>query len=150
MSAALDPAQMVSTYEIRADFEDLIKVAAWLEGLAEADGWPDRMRFGLDLSVEEALTNVISYGFEGIDHPPRIRLEYFRLDGGQVAVRIVDNGVAFNPITVGPPHVPTSIADARVGGHGVQLMRHFLADLSYERVADENRFTLVADPKKGP
>ena len=65
-------------------------------------------------------------------------------------MRIVDNGLAFDPISVGPPHVPNSIEDARVGGHGVQLMRHFLADLSYERVEDENRFTLIADPKKGP
>lgn len=147
--SALEAAQLVSSCEIGADFEDLLKVAAWLEEQGERDGWPDRMRFGLDLSVEEALTNVISYGFEGVDHPPRIRVEYFRLADGHVAMRIIDNGLAFDPITVGPPHIPTSIADAKVGGHGVQLMRHFLADLIYERVDGENRFTLIADPHKG-
>ena len=149
MSATLATAQIVSTCEITADFDDLLKVAAWLAEMAERDGWPDRMRFGLDLSVEEAVTNVISYGFEGVDRPPQIRLEYYHLPAGQVAMRIIDNGRPFDPISVGPPHVPTSIEDARVGGHGVQLMRHFLADLAYERVGDENRFTLVADPQKG-
>ncbi|MGU3494990.1 ATP-binding protein [Xanthobacteraceae bacterium A53D] len=135
-----------ASIEVARTIEDLPRVADWLAETAERDGWTDRMRFGLDLSLEEALTNTISYGFEGLAHAPRIRVDYFRLPEGAVAVRIVDNGIAFDPLNVPEPEVPDSVDDARIGGHGVQLMRHFLADMAYERRDDENRFTLVAAP----
>lgn len=138
----------VASLNVEPVLESLPTVAEWLAERAETDGWPDRIRFGLDLSLEEALVNVISYGFEGIAHTPRIRLDYFHVPGGGFALRIVDNGVAFDPLSVGEPEAVASVDDARIGGHGVQLMRHFLSDLSYERVGDENRFTLIADPGK--
>ncbi len=149
MSAPLGAADPTSTIALGAQLEDLPKVADWLAELAEAEGWPARVRFGLDLSLEEALTNVISYGFAAATVPPRIRVDYFRLPAERVALRIIDNGLPFDPMSVAEPEIPASIEDARIGGHGVQLMRHFLADLSYERVGDENRFTLVADLNKG-
>ncbi|GGF89290.1 hypothetical protein GCM10007301_56520 [Azorhizobium oxalatiphilum] len=132
--------------DVDASIEDLPRVAEWLAGLAERDGWTDRMRFGLDLSLEEALTNVISYGFEGLPQAPRIRVDYFRLPEGHAGLRIVDNGIAFDPLSVAEPEVAESVDSARIGGHGVQLMRHFLTDLAYERAGDVNLFTLVAAP----
>ncbi|BAF90213.1 MULTISPECIES: ATP-binding protein [Azorhizobium] len=143
-----DGAVEVASLAVEASLEELPRVAEWLAERAEADNWPDRIRFGLDLSLEEALVNVISYGFEGLDHPPRIRLDYFHLPEGRFALRIVDNGVPFDPLSVGEPEAVASVDEARIGGHGVQLMRHFLSDLAYERVGEENRFLLVADPSK--
>ncbi|WP_029004087.1 ATP-binding protein [Azorhizobium doebereinerae] len=137
-----------ASLDVAPSIDDLPRVSDWLNELAEQDGWPERMRFGLELSLEEALANVISYGFEGLAHPPRIRVDYFRLPADRVALRIIDNGLAFDPLSVGEPEVAASVEEARIGGHGVQLMRHFLAGLDYERAGDENRFTLIADPHK--
>ena len=39
----------------------LSSALAWLEGLAERDGWPARTLFALTLCADEALTNLISY-----------------------------------------------------------------------------------------
>lgn len=135
---------LVSTIDVGARIDDITDATGWLGTLADEQGWPDATRFALELSLEEALTNVVSYGFAGIDRPPRIRIECWRLPEGRVAVRLIDNGVPFDPTSIAEPVVPDSIEDARIGGHGVQLMRHFLETLDYNREGEENRLTLVA------
>lgn len=134
---------MLSELRIDASIDEIGRATSWLGDLAEAGDWPQSARFGLELSLEEALTNVISYGFVGVDHAPDIRIECWRTPQDRIAVRIRDNGVPFDPTTLADPTVPASIEDAKIGGHGVQLMRNFLESLSYERADGENRLTLV-------
>ncbi|MFS8035417.1 ATP-binding protein [Xanthobacter sp. AM11] len=142
--AAPEPGMLVSTLDAGARIEDITEATSWLAAVADAEGWPDATRFALELSLEEALTNVVSYAFKGLDTVPRIRIECYRFPGGQVGVQLIDNGMPFDPTTVSEPVVPDSIEDAKIGGHGVQLMRNFLETLSYAREGGENRLTLVA------
>ncbi|MDQ0506283.1 ATP-binding protein [Xanthobacter agilis] len=138
---------LISALRVGADIESISQVTSWLADLAEREEWPMAMRFGLELSVEEALTNVISYGFDGIAHDPVIRLEVHRMAEGRVAVELIDNGAAFDPTTLAEPEAVDTIDAAKVGGHGVQLMRHFLESLTYRRQGEENHLTMVAVPR---
>ncbi len=138
---------LVSALQVGAELAAISDATAWLGALGAREGWPDALRFGLELSVEEALTNVISYGFAAVDHAPQIRLEVYRQPHGRVAVRLIDNGIAFDPTGLPEPDPAASIEEARIGGHGVQLMRHFLERLSYRRKGGKNELTLVAGPK---
>lgn len=135
---------LVSTLDVGARIEDITEATGWLGAVAEAEGWPDATRFALELSLEEALTNVVSYAFRDTEAPPRIRIECYHFPGGRVGVRLIDNGIPFDPTTIAEPVVPDSIEDAKIGGHGVQLMRHFLETLAYAREGGENHLTLVA------
>ena len=146
MTAAPAAGTLLSELRVGASIDAVADATAWLGDVAEAEGWPDAMRFGLELSLEEALTNVVSYGFSGVDHVPDIRVECWRMPEGRAAVRIRDNGVAFDPTVIPEPEVAASLEEAKIGGHGVQLMRHFLESFSYERASGENRLTLVAKP----
>lgn len=135
------------TLSIAVDVDEIAKVNEWLETLAERDELPANLLFGLQLSVEEALANVISHGFPDDRHRAVIRVEYQKIDGYRFLVRIIDNGVAFDPTAVVSPDIAESVEDAGIGGHGVRLMRHFLEAISYERKGDENHLLLVAGPK---
>ncbi|MDI4665234.1 ATP-binding protein [Xanthobacter autotrophicus] len=135
---------LISCLDVQARIDDITKATGWLGALAEAEAWPQATRFALELSLEEALTNVVSYGFRDSDAVPRIRIECHRLPEGRIAVRLIDNGVPFDPTTIAEPEVPASIEDARIGGHGIQLMRNFLESLAYAREGGENHLTLVA------
>lgn len=146
---ASDPAvgTLISELRVGADIDAIAEATSWLSTLAEEGGWPDAMRFGLELSLEEALTNVVMHGFKGLSHAPDIRIECYRMPNDRVAVRILDNGVAFDPTHLAEPDVPDSLEEAKIGGHGVQLMRNFLESLAYVRAGDQNQLTLVAAPK---
>jgi len=141
------PDTVLSTLPIVPSVDEIPKVAEWLDLLAEQDDWPPALGFGLNLSVEEALANVISHGFAHFDGAPRIRLEYLRMAQGQVAIRVVDNGRPFDPTAIRSPDMAESVEGAEIGGHGVRLMRHFLESISYARVGEENQLTLVSAAK---
>jgi serine/threonine-protein kinase RsbW len=124
---------------------------AWLEGQLEALDMPTRAAYGLTLSVDEALVNVMTHGF---DNPAsgqttleagqrQIQLHCTPRDG-HVMVQIHDNGPPFDPTLHAPADLADDIDETRIGGHGVRLMRHFLSELSYERQGEWNVLTLVS------
>lgn len=135
---------LVAVLHVGARIEDITEATGWLGAIAEEQEWPAATRFALELSLEEALTNVISYAFRDSHATPRIRIECYRFPQDRVGVRLIDNGVPFDPTTIAEPEVPDSIEDAKIGGHGVQLMRSFLETLAYAREGGENHLTLVA------
>ncbi|OYZ91101.1 MAG: hypothetical protein B7Y01_02245, partial [Xanthobacter sp. 17-67-6] len=101
MSTSLTPqAPIRASLTIDATIDAIADATEWLGTLAEAEDWPMALKFGLELSVEEALANVVSYAFEGVDAAPMIRLDLLELDGARIGVRIVDNGIPFDPTNV--------------------------------------------------
>ncbi|MEW6255164.1 MAG: ATP-binding protein [Pseudomonadota bacterium] len=146
MTNQLDP-EILSFIDIEAVVDEIAKVSIWMEELEQRDNWPVQIRFGLELSVEEALANVITHAFEGGAADPLIRVEYFRPSPESVGMRILDNGPAFDPTAVESPILAEDVDSARIGGHGVRLMRHFLSHIGYLRRDDLNQLTLVAGPK---
>ncbi len=122
----------------------LSSALAWLEGLAERDGWPARTLFALTLCADEALTNVIAYASAPAGAAAlQLRLECART-ADSVWLRIADNGAVFDPTAQESPQLAPSLEDARVGGHGLRLMRHYLRALHYQRQGDCNLLLLEA------
>lgn len=146
MAAPLAAGSPIASLAIGARIDDIARASAWLADLAAREGWPDPQRFALELSLEEALTNIVSYAFSEGGAEPEITVECRRLPGGHVELIVIDNGIAFDPTTIAEPEVASSLEEARIGGHGVQLMRHFLESLSYSREGGKNRLVLVAAP----
>ena len=128
----------------------LSSALAWLEGLAQRDGWPARTLFALTLCADEALTNLISYASAPAGGAPlQLRLECARSGSGSgsgdsVWLRIADNGAVFDPTAQASPALAASLDDARVGGHGLRLMRHYLHALHYQRQNERNTLVLEA------
>lgn len=116
----------------------------WLESLAEQQDWAPRTTFGLTLSLDEALTNVVSYAFDppGTTAAPAIHLAC-RTDDARIELELRDNGRPYDPTAGDPPPLVACLDEAEVGGHGVRLMRHYLDSLAYRRDNDWNCLTLV-------
>lgn len=131
--------------ELSVQSDAITQAMDWVDGLAERDAWPPKLRFGFSLSLDEALTNIVSYAFaDGYAAQPRLRLEYTR-EGKRLSVCVIDNGKAFDPTQLAAPTMALSLDDADIGGHGVSLMRHYLDELVYARSGDENQLTLVVN-----
>lgn len=126
---------------------------AWLESLAQQHQWPPHLAFKLRLCLDEALTNIVEYGFvnkPACTTPGQIAVSV-SAEGRRLALDIVDNGVAFDPTQGLPSALATSLDEARVGGHGLRLMQHYLEDIDYRRVNEQNhlRLTATQDPDAG-
>ncbi|WP_442593819.1 ATP-binding protein [Parapusillimonas sp. JC17] len=126
--------------------DTVTQALGWLETLAERLQWPPRLGFQLGLCLDEALTNVVLYGFQGRaksanDAEVRIVLAQ---RGADLLVDIIDNGTAFDPTRQEAPPLAASLEDADIGGHGLRLMRHYLQDIQYHRENGRNHLRMVA------
>ena len=134
------------TLDLVPDQNAVAAALQWLEGIAERDAWPPKLGFGLSLSLDEALTNIVDYAFDdpaAAVSPPAVTLLCRRDDTG-IALEITDNGRPHDPTKTPPPDLAATLDEAEIGGHGLRLMRHYLHDLRYARSGDRNRLTLVA------
>lgn len=125
------------------DLAEVGRMAAWADGFARHANLPDSVTFGLQLCLEEAVSNVIRHGIAPAERPEILVM----LDeaGDQITVQIEDEGQPFDPCQFQARSRPPSLEDAENGGFGILLMHRFAAAMSYERSGTRNRLTLKFD-----
>lgn len=134
-----------NTITLTPSRQALAQAHGWLAQQAQQHNWPSRVRFALQLVLDEALNNVIRHGFPA-DPPPDAVIELTLVSVLPfVHLDIRDNGVAFDPTQQIPGALATNLKEARPGGHGLRLMRHYLHDMTYQYVGGYNYLRLTMD-----
>ena len=101
---------------------------------------PERLG-SFELALEEIFTNIAMHGSRpGIAPQVRVSLD---LGADLITMTVEDDGPRFDPLSLPPPDVTASLADRRVGGLGVHLVRNLMDTVSYERVAGRNRLRMA-------
>jgi len=97
----------------------------------------ERMIGDMSLALDELLTNVIAYGL-----PPTSEHEIgaeIRLERDRLVAEITDSGRPFNPFEEAPaPDLDSQLANRRVGGLGVYLVKQLMDETSYRRDGTTN------------
>ena len=99
----------------------------------------------VELVLEEAVTNIIRYGYEGQPpraEPPVIEID-LQIDLDEIQVLIVDDARPFDPLDSGGVLLPETLDDAQVGGLGLLMIRTTASSMAYERRDGQNRFSLT-------
>ena len=120
---------------------EITRAAEFIEKFCAAQGASPDIAFKLNLAVEEALVNTISYGFKD-DMRHVIELKIEREDNA-ITLIITDDAVAFNPLETAPPDVDAPVEEREVGGLGVFLMRTTMDNVQYARKGGHNKLTLT-------
>jgi len=105
-------------------------------------GWPEEDKFGVHLSVEEALMNAIKHGNQR-DPEKSVFVEY-RLSEDLLFVQVEDQGEGFNPDEVPDPTLDENLE--LPSGRGLMLMRTFMSMVQYNDTG--NRVTM--EKKRSP
>jgi len=101
---------------------------------------PKQVVFQLDLSLDELLTNTISYGFKDLEeHEIIITLE---LLDGTLSIEIHDDGIPFNPLEQPEPDLSQNIEERPIGGLGIYLVRNMMDVIDYRREECYNVMTI--------
>jgi serine/threonine-protein kinase RsbW len=94
----------------------------------------------LDLALDEALTNIIAYGYDGAERGEIVvRLS---CSPTELSAEIEDTGRAFDPTQVPPPNLSLPPGERTIGGLGIHLVRSLMDDVSYMRTQGKNRLQL--------
>lgn len=123
------------------DLAGLGALSEWSTQLSTLCQAGERDRYRIELVLTEAVTNAMMYGSNGIQSLDTT-LEASR-EGGSLQVTIVDNGVAFDPLTAATKALPRSLEEASPGGLGLVFIRSYTDAATYERRDDKNRLSLV-------
>lgn len=109
----------------------------------ENNGVDEHALAGVELVLEEAATNVLRYGYEGLPAGERLIEIDLQVDLDEVHVLLVDNGKAFDPLDEGAVLLPDTLDDAQVGGLGLLMIRNTASRLAYERRDGRNRLLMT-------
>jgi serine/threonine-protein kinase RsbW len=122
------------------DLTEFARLTAWADGFIQNLGLSHEVAFRLQLCLEEAVSNIIAHGVAASDNP-EIRVTLSAAEGSVIAA-IEDQGQPFDPSEAPMRPRPSSLDDAAIGGLGILLMRHFVSEMSYERIGTRNRLVV--------
>ncbi len=133
----------MDTLLVPASFDCLGQVREFILTSALNAGLSSKAAYRLQLGVDEILTNIIEYGYEGCDGKQLVGITV-KEDDDSVYVVLEDRGRPFDPrrhVITGDFDAPLEMRDP--GGLGIFLSMTSLDDLLYAREDDRNRITCV-------
>lgn len=125
---------------LRSQVSELARIAPWIDGLAARYSIENKTQFAMKLCLEEALSNIIRYGYsDEPDHSLTVQLTNPRK--GYLVLVVEDKAPPFNPVEA-PELPPYSLEDNRIGGQGIRLLRRFASTLEYLPTPAGNRLSI--------
>jgi serine/threonine-protein kinase RsbW len=125
---------------LKNSFGELKRLKEALHEYCEFRELPSNVVFALTLSLDEVVTNVISYGYDDRDeHHIDVTL---RSGQGMIEITVVDDGKPFNPLEFMTPELNCPIDERPIGGLGIYLVKTYMSELEYKREGGKNRLTM--------
>lgn len=118
------------------EFRDFIKGHC-----ADIPGMTHEILYDIQLSVDEACTNIISHGYKDLD-PGSIILD-LEIDPDKIIVTLTDFGHSFEPSSTPIPDVNAPLEERELGGFGLFLIQQSMDDMDYQVTEDGNKMTLT-------
>lgn len=125
---------------LRNNRAEVARLMAWTDALVEPLGLSPQTTYAVQLCLEEAVTNIVSYAFAP-DTVHDIHAAVWRDDAG-VHVEVTDDGLPFDPLSHELPEPPKDLMSAQIGGLGIKLMHNFAERIAYRRSGSVNRLLL--------
>ncbi len=122
------------------DVQTVPQLAEFVEGVCEELAFDPSTTMQLNLALEEAVVNVMSYAYPaGVKGTVRIEAQ---ANVERLKFTITDNGVPFDPTAKEAVDVSLSAEERPIGGLGIFLVRELMDSINYERVSGQNVLTL--------
>jgi len=98
------------------------------------------------LALDEAVSNVIRHGDAS---PDGISIEVSATDGA-LTIDVLDDGSAFDPMTLPTPDLVSALEDRKVGGLGIHFIRTLMDHSAYTRDDGRNHLRMVKSLRGRP
>lgn len=128
------------------DVDTIPQLNEYIDCICEENGIDMEIAMSLNLAIEEAVVNVMSYAYpDGAQGEVKIESA---VDPNQITFVITDKGIPFDPTAKEDVDVTLSAEERPIGGLGIHLIRQIMTHISYERKDGKNILTLSKDTNK--
>ena len=124
-----------------ARLSEMDQLPLWVDALAARYGIAERVKFAINLCLEEAISNIIRHGYA--NSPESHATVRFTMPSVDYYLFTVDDAAPhFNPLEL--PSLPPvgQQYPMQIGGQGIRLMRGFANKLEYEAIPAGNRLRI--------
>ncbi len=116
--------------------EELSVLTQMLQVFLRPYQMPSATLYALELTLEEILVNIISYAYESdTSHEIEFKVE---VDENMIAMKFIDEGTPFNPLTVKKADTQQPMMERGIGGLGISVVRKMRDMMEYQRKNDKN------------
>jgi len=130
----------ISNIELPARLDQIYQFMDFAVSFASQQGFSDEIMKNIELCLEETLVNIFSYAYENTVGKVDVECVF---EDGKLIINVMDSGAPFNPIAVDSPDVHTNMANNRIGGYGIVLIKKLTDEVQYARENDKNILTLM-------
>ena len=128
--------------KIPSQTDNLELIRNFVSGVARKVGFDPEDVNKIELAVDEACANVIEHAYKN-DEQQDIDIAV-KIDFQKLTVVVTDRGQTFKMTEVEVPDMPTYLAELRVGGLGIYLMKALMDEVNYvSRPGGENAVAMV-------
>lgn len=127
------------------DTTELERIRQFVQDKAREFGFSEQGIHKIALAVDEACSNLIRHSYH-LDNTREFFIDIHPQDDEALVIEILDNGTAFDPLTVPAPDLKQYAAQHRKGGFGVHIIRMVMDAVEYfpaEPSGQMNRLRLV-------
>jgi serine/threonine-protein kinase RsbW len=125
-----------------AHLDNLYDMLLFIRNQAESVGFDEIEISKIELATEEALVNIISYGYPV--NSGEIEILCDKVENNGLKIVLKDNGVPFNPLSNSKRFDPNAPVETRaVGGYGVFFIMKIMDEVEYNRVDGNNVLSMI-------
>jgi len=130
---------MMKQISFPGEISSLAPIAIFLEELSLEAGLETKAHFGLQLAVDELVTNIITHAYEECGKRGDVLFEV-EVDEKKLVLVIVDTGAFYDPTQKGRPvDLDKPLEERQIGGLGIYLALQSVDQFRYERQGNYNR-----------
>jgi sigma-B regulation protein RsbU (phosphoserine phosphatase) len=122
------------------DIEEIPLLAEFVEEVCEIVGFDMSTTMSINLALEEAVVNVMSYAYPS-GTTGNVNIEAMANDK-RLKFVISDWGTPFDPTAEKEVDTTLSAEERPIGGLGIHLVRQIMDSINYERIDGKNVLTL--------
>jgi serine/threonine-protein kinase RsbW len=132
----------MQTVQFTAKFEFLDEIRDFVGAIARDGGFGDREVYNIQLAADEAASNIMEHAYEGVtDGVLEISCGIVE---DSIWIVFVDHGEPFDPSDVPAPDLNADLANRKIGGLGIFLMRKLMDEVHYQSdTGKRNTLTLI-------
>lgn len=120
-----------------ASLSNLYEMLHFIRDEATLAGLQEPLRAKIELACEEALVNIISYGYPIRRGDIQIETSFDKENGFKIV--LVDQGIPYNPVST----IQKGNLKGDPGGYGVFLITNLVDKIDYKRHENSNFLTLT-------
>jgi len=152
---------------VKALIENIPAVTEWVDTKLEETGCPMKAQMQIDIALDEILSNIANYAYDGEPGDMTVNIEYIgngtsengasakntenaenteRIENAEalptVSITFKDSGKPYNPLEADTPDVTLGAEERGIGGLGIYMVRQTMDEVNYRYEGGFNILTI--------